>query len=84
MYKRQGLRASVNQAVDSVYGKLGENAKKQLAEYYGDKIRTAQEQVEQSAMVARQDEERKAEIRTAVSEIREILSQIQTELEGMA
>ena len=45
---------------------------------------TAQEQVEQSAMVARQDEERKAEIRTAVSEIREILSQIQTELEGMA
>ena len=79
-----GLRASVNQAVDSVYGKLGENAKKQLAEYYGDKIRTAQEQVEQSAMVARQDEERKAEIRTAVSEIREILSQIQTELEGMA
>ena len=35
-------------------------------------------------MVARQDEERKAEIRTAVSEIREILSQIQTELEGMA
>ena len=79
-----GLRASVNQAIDSVYGKLGENAKKQLAEYYGDKIRTAQEQVEQSAMVARQDEERKAEIRTAVSEIREILSQIQTELEGMA
>lgn len=79
-----GRRASVNQAVDSVYGKLGENAKKQLAEYYGDKIRTAQEQVEQSAMVARQDEERKAEIRTAVSEIREILSQIQTELEGMA
>ena len=79
-----GLRASVNQAIDSVYGKLGENAKKQLAEYYGDKIRTAQEQVEQSAMVARQDEERKAEIRTAVSEIREILGQIQTELEGMA
>ena len=79
-----GLRASVNQAIDSVYGKLGENAKKQLAEYYGDKIRTVQEQVEQSAMVARQDEERKAEIRTAVSEIREILSQIQTELEGMA
>ena len=79
-----GLRASVNQAIDSVYGKLGENAKKQLAEYYGDKIRMVQEQVEQSAMVARQDEERKAEIRTAVSEIREILSQIQTELEGMA
>ena len=46
--------------------------------------RQAQEQVEQSAMVARQDEERKAEIRTAVSEIREILGQIQTELEGMA
>ena len=77
------LRASVDQAVESVYGKLGENAKKQLAEYYGEKIRAAQEQVEQSAMVARQDEERKEEIRCAVSEIREILNQIQTELEGM-
>ena len=77
------LRASVDQAVESVYGKLGENAKKQLAEYYGEKIRAAQEQVEQSAMVARQDEERKEENRCAVSEIREILNQIQTELEGM-
>lgn len=77
------LRASVDQAVESVYGKLGENAKKQLAEYYGEKIRAAQEQVEQSAMVARQDEERKEEIRRAVFEIREILNQIQTELEGM-
>ena len=77
------LRASVDQAVESVYGKLRENAKKQLAEYYGEKIRAAQEQVEQSAMVARQDEERKEEIRCAVSEIREILNQIQTELEGM-
>lgn len=77
------LRASVDQAVESVYGKLRENAKKQLAEYYGEKIRAAQEQVEQSAMVARQDEERKEEIRRAVFEIREILNQIQTELEGM-
>ena len=77
------LRASVDQAVESVYGKLGENAKKQLVEYYGEKIRAAQEQVEQSAMVARQDEERKEEIRCAVFEIREILNQIQTELEGM-
>lgn len=77
------LRASVDQAIDSVYGKLGENAKKQLAEYYGEKIHAAQEQVEQSAMVARQDEERKEEIRRAVSEIRGILNQIQKELEEM-
>ena len=76
------LRASVDQAVESVYGKLGENAKKQLAEYYGEKIRAAQEQVEQSAMVARQDEERKEQIREAVAEIRRILGQIQKELEG--
>lgn len=76
------LRASVEQAVSSVYGKLGENAKKQLAEYYGEKIHTAQEQVEQSAMVARQDEERKEQIREAVAEIRGILEQIQKELEG--
>ena len=76
------LRASVDQAVESVYGKLGENAKKQLAEYYGEKIRAAQEQVEQSAMVARQDEERKEQIREAVAEIRGILEQIQKELEG--
>lgn len=79
-----GLRASVEQAIDSVYGKLGENAKKQLAEYYGERIRTVQEQVEQSAMVARQDEEKKAEIREAVSEIRNILTQMEKELEGLA
>ena len=72
----------MEQAVSSVYGKLGENAKKQLAEYYGEKIHTAQEQVEQSAMVARQDEERKEQIREAVAEIRGILEQIQKELEG--
>ena len=78
------LRASVDQTIDSVYGRLGENAKKQLAEYYGEKIRSAQEQVEQSAMVARQDEEHKEEIREAISEIRKILDEIQEELEGMS
>ena len=75
---------AVDQTIDSVYGRLGENAKKQLAEYYGEKIRSAQEQVEQSAMVARQDEEHKEEIREAISEIRKILDQIQEELEGMS
>ena len=85
VYKQYGdLRASVDQAIDSVYGRLGENAKKQLAEYYGEKIRAAQEQVEQSAMVARQDEEHKEEIREAISEIRKILDEIQEELEGMS
>ena len=85
VYKQYGdLRASVDQAIDSVYGSLGENAKKQLAEYYGEKIRAAQEQVEQSAMVARQDEEHKEEIREAISEIRKILDEIQEELEGMS
>ena len=78
------LRASVDQTIDSVYGRLGENAKKQLAEYYGEKIRSAQEQVEQSAMVARQDEEHKEEIREAISEIRKILDEIQEELEEMS
>ena len=85
VYKQYGdLRASVDQAIDSVYGRLGENAKKQLAEYYGEKIRAAQEQVEQSAMVARQDEEHKEEIREAISESRKILDEIQEELEGMS
>lgn len=85
VHKQYGnLRVSVDQTIDSVYGRLGENAKKQLAEYYGEKIRSAQEQVEQSAMVARQDEEHKEEIREAISEIRKILDQIQEELEGMS
>lgn len=85
VHKQYGnLRASVDQTIDSVYGRLGENAKKQLAEYYGEKIRSAQEQVEQSAMVARQDEEHKEEIREAISEIRKILDEIQEELEEMS
>jgi len=72
-----GLRASCLKAVGEIYGRMRENARKQLDEYYGDKLRQAKEQAEQSAMVARQDEEKKAEIREAIGNIRKILGTLE-------
>lgn len=70
------LRVSVQQAVEKTYRQMGENVKKQLAEYYGERIEQAQRQAEQSAMVARQDEDKKAEIQTAITQLRKVLDEL--------
>ncbi|RGY98895.1 dynamin family protein [Clostridium sp. AM58-1XD] len=71
------LHISVQQAIENTYRTMAENVIKQLAEYYGDKILAAQQQVEQSAMVARQDEAKKEETREAIGKIRSILAQME-------
>ena len=69
------LRGSALQAVENTYQQMGENIKKQLDEFYSESLETAKERVEQSAMVARQDEEKKAEIRSAIAQIRAVLKE---------
>lgn len=78
-----GLRGAVQQAVERTYGQLAENVKKQLAEYYGGRIQAVQEQMEQTAMVARQDEEHKAEIQKEITQIRTILNEVNRNLGGV-
>ncbi|MEY8337147.1 dynamin family protein [Lachnospiraceae bacterium 62-35] len=68
------LRVSALKAVEDTYRQMGENVKKQLDEYYSNQILTAKEQAEQAAVMARQDETKKAEIREAISQIRVVLS----------
>ena len=67
------LRVSALQAVDQTYRQMAENIKKQLDEFYSESLRAAKERVDQSAMVARQDEEKKNEIRCVIGQIRAAL-----------
>lgn len=68
------FRNSVNDALDIAYGKLSERIMSQLDAYHAEQIRTAQEQSEQSALVARQDAAQKAEIKAVVAELRKVLA----------
>lgn len=70
------LHASCLKAVEELYSKMFENLKKQLDGYYGSKNQAAKEQAEQSAMVARQDAGKKAEIQKVIGEIRGILGEM--------
>lgn len=78
-----GLRVSAEQAIESSYSQMADNAKKQLSEYYSERIHKAEEFASQSEMVARQNEEQKDEIRKAINEIRSVFHEIEEELEGV-
>lgn len=74
------LRQSTLTAVGDTYQKMAEKVKEQLEGYYSGQVDTAKEQMEQSAMVARQDEAKKDEIRAAIAQLREVLSQMEKPL----
>lgn len=71
-----GLRTSCLKAVEDIYGKMKESIKKQMDDYYAEKLNTAREQAQQAAMVARQDAEKKAEIKKAIGQIRGVLGEM--------
>lgn len=72
-----GVRKSVHSLVENSYSKMEETVKKQLQSFYREKIEAAQAEVEQSAMVAGQNEENKKKIEAAVQEVRETLRQLE-------
>lgn len=74
------LRQSALMAVEDTYQKMAGKVKEQLEGYYSGQVDTAKEQMEQSAMVARQDEAKKDEIRAAIAQLREVLSQLEKPL----
>ncbi|MCM1542882.1 MAG: dynamin family protein [Blautia sp.] len=75
------LADSVQKTVADTYREMGAQAKKHLSEFYQGRLLTLEQQVEQSAVVARQDETKKAEIRQAVEQLREILGNISQVME---
>lgn len=70
------LFVSVQKTVADTYQKIGGQAKRNLAEFYNGKLQTLEQQMEQSAAVARQDGAKKAEIRQALEQLRSILNDI--------
>ena len=73
----ENMFVSIQKEITKTYQKLEERAILMLQEYYTDKINELEQKVEQSVMVARQDDEKKAEIRIAINEIRELMEKIQ-------
>ncbi|MCH5248957.1 MAG: dynamin family protein [Lachnospiraceae bacterium] len=70
------LFVSVQKTTADTYRKMGNQAKQHLKEFYSTKLQTLEQQMEQSAAVARQDETKKAEIREAANQLRSVLSDI--------
>lgn len=71
------LRHSALCTVEGSYDRMGKTMKKQLDSFYNAQVEQAKIKVEQSAMVARQDAEKKEETRAAIATIRDVLAQMQ-------
>ena len=71
------LKVSATRTVEESYEKMGKTMVKQLDTYYNAQVEQAKIKVEQSAMVARQDAEKKEEIRAAIATIRDVLAKMQ-------
>ena len=73
------LRVSVLRSLSESFKTLNAKAKEQISAYFEEQLQTLKTQVEQSAMVARQNDAKKQEIRVAVSELQAVLTQIEEE-----
>lgn len=81
------LRSSALQSLSKAYTDLAARAKVQISDYFDQQIQEVEAQSEQSAMVARQDEDSKQKIREAIEEIRTLMNAIKdrfTSLRGEA
>lgn len=70
------LFISVQKTVADTYRKMGEQAKLKLDEFHKGKLQTLGQQMEQTAAVARQDEDKQAKIRQAAEQLRKTLADI--------
>lgn len=76
-----GFFVSVQKTVADTYQKMGAQAKLGLAEFHRGRLQSLEQQMEQSAALARQDETKKAEIRQAVKRLQEVLDNISQMIE---
>jgi len=70
------VRIAVANALSEAFANLSAKAKEQISSYFDERVQTLESQVEQSAMVARQDDAKKQEISTAIESVRAILNEI--------
>lgn len=70
------LFVSVQKTTAETYKKIGAQAKQHLTDFYNGKLQTLEQQLEQSAAVARQDDSKKEEIRQAAGRLRAVLDDI--------
>lgn len=73
------LRISMMRTLAESFKNLSAKAKEQIGVYFEEHIQTLEAQVEQSAMVARQNDEKKQEIRVAVNELAAVLARVEEE-----
>lgn len=73
------LQYSVLRTLSDSFKNLSNRAKEQTCVYFEEYLQTLEIQVEQSAMVARQNDEKKQQIRAAVNELQAVLAQIEEE-----
>lgn len=71
------LRASCLKAVEEMYDKMRESINRQIDDYYAQKLELAREQAQQAAMVARQDEEKKEQIKETIAQLRAVLGEME-------
>lgn len=73
--KIKGLSRMVTSGVTKTYSDISDSAQKLITEYYADEVAETERMVNQSVAVAHIEDERKAEIRSAVSKARAILDE---------
>lgn len=70
------LFISVQKTTAETYRKMGAQAKRHLTDFCNDKLQALEQQMEQSAAVARQDDSKKEETRQAAGRLRALLRDI--------
>lgn len=76
----QNLQSSVEETIESVYNKIAENLAKQIDAFYQEQNQAEDELLKQTERTARQDQDRKQEIRNVILEVRGILAEINDEM----
>ncbi|MBR6513670.1 MAG: dynamin family protein [Clostridia bacterium] len=75
-----GLRAATFTAIDDMYSTIQSNVKQLISDYFNEQITALENQVEQAAAISRQSEEKKQEIKAAVSELNSAIDDICADL----
>lgn len=71
------FRESAYDVIEKNYDQLADSVKRELKDYYAGKIAFVREQVQQTAVVARQSQEQKAEIEAAIQNARTQLEKLE-------
>ncbi len=78
-----GIKETAISSLSKAYSELAERSKKQIAEYFDQQIAEVSAQLEETSAAARQDEKGKQEIRSALDEIRGVLTSISERFDSL-